>query len=602
MVSNKFIILFVSFILFLYLPSSAKDIKLDNLEYDKTRIEKLLKSGYLESECKELIKLLSRYEGKEYLLGIDLNEIFFTVIKNYSSNDSLLELVKRLANSSNINYRDANGFTPLMYVVTFSDKVNIADYLIKNGADVNQIAKSNKPPFFYLNILDDFNNWFGYDYARCLIYNYNYSPLLLASAFNKNPEMVDLLVKSGADKNATDCLERDALELAIYYNGNNEVAKRLIDLGFYKKRKSEYSEPLLILAVLKNDYNLAKTLIDKGTNLSQKASDGNGVLYIAAKYCYNLEMFKLLFESGIDIEEKRVLDIALEKNLNKDVVSFLIDKARKSKRLYLRDKDWYELLLKAIYLNSDYDKIVYKLLEYSSIHRIHLDENTPFWYAVKFYNNYKIYHYFEKEGVDFFERDKNGNNAFMVAVANGRYDLAEALVVVYKYDVNLKNIFNENALFICFDRSSFSDYEIKNLDFLLKMGCDINSTDLNGDTLLIKASREKNSFKFIKHLIEKNANVYLKNNDGENALLSVAKNNGLCNSFIYLLNAGADVNVKDNYGYTVLNSLINSEKNYWYYYILKKRDNYLWNKILHIVKFFKHDYVVEYNQETELDN
>ncbi len=603
MIKKLFILNLYCFLFLFCTFAKAQEANSSELEHDIERVDYLLKNGYSENECRELTRYLAKYKGKEANLKINLNDVFITVTKNYYSNKYLLDLIKQLANESNINLKDSNGYTALMYAVTAEDKVSIANYLIQRGADVNLVASAKKPPFPYLEIKNGFMNWKKYDCGRGNNYNYNfnYTPLLLAAAFNKNPEMIDMLIKNGADVNATDCFSRNALELAIYYNWNNAIAKKLIDLGFYKNRKSEYSEPFIILAILKNDYELVKTLIQHKTFLGQRTSDGKSIIYIIARYCNNLKIAEAIFEAGVTVYEKDDLYTAIEKNFNPDVVALLLKEAKKSMFHNLSQEDWSKLLFFAIRENSNYEKIIKKLLEYgASVHYENAYGDNAFLYAVKHYRNNKIFHLLEKRGTDVYACDKNENNAFLLAVEHRNFKRAEALAVVYKYDVNAINNSGHNALFICFDYPSTPSEKQKGIELLLKLGCNINFANEDGDTLLIKAASHNDHSDIVKLLIDKKADLEKKNKYGETALLCAAKYS-ICDNLIYLLKAGADVSVVDKYGYTVLGKIISSEKDYWYYFVRRKREMLHWNLLYQLIRFFNHEFEPEpdYNYEEE---
>ena len=552
----------------------ADDLK--DLEYDKNRVNTLLRIGQNEKECKELLRIFSKYKDKEQQLNQNLNEVFIAIVRDYSSNSTLLELIKFLEKKVNINYVDSNGYTPLMYAVISSEKVDVAKQLINLGADINMVASATKPPFPYLDIFSDISSWNGFDYVAGISsvtsYKYDFTPLLLAAIYNRNPQMIDLLLESGADKTSIDSYGRNALELAVYYNHNNEIAKRLIEKGFYNLRKSEYSAPLIYLAVIKNDYDLIKTLIEHNTNLRSESFSGKKLIQVVAEHCKNVEIAKLLLKSGLKINDKNILKIAIEKNTNSEVVSFLLQEAYKINEFKQNRNIWSELLQIAILNNSNLDKIIAKLLEMGADPN-YIDEygKNSFLLAVKYYTNYKIFHLLEKYGVNINHLDYDGNNAFRLAVLMRRNYLIEALTLIYKYDVNAKNKYGDNSLFGWFRQNC--EVKKKNfalLNILLKLGCDINSTDNEGNTLLIKSASDQSNYDLLQFLLKKGANLEIKNRYGETAIIRAAKSDGLSCNFFALLKAGADINVKDKYGDSLLSSLVFREKELLFYYLYSK--------------------------------
>ena len=568
--------------------SLANEFK--DLEYDKNRLSILLRSGQNEKECKELLKILTKYNDKEKLLNIDLNEAFTSIVKDYSSSVTLIELINHLKRKININYVDANGYTPLMYTVISSEKVPVAEHLIKLGAEVNKVASANKPPLPYLDIFNDITHWYGFDYAfRANLektYKYNFSPLMLAATYNRNPQMIDLLLDSGADKNLTDSLGRNALELAVYYNHNSKIATKLIERGLYNNRKSEYSEPLIHLAVIRNDYDLVKTLLEHNANLYQKTFSGKDLITIIAEYCRDVRIAKLLFNSGLKVSDKYILKTVLEKN-HSDVISFIFDEAYKNQEFKKNKNIWSELLLMAISNNSNLDKVIKKLIEMGADpnYRNNSGKNS-FLLAVQYYKNNKIYHLLEQAGADIYAKDEHEKDAFRLAVNSNNIKLAEALLVTYKYDIYTKDKLGRNAIWDWYDNSSNFYYNLSILDFLLNIGYDINSTDDNfGDTLLLKAASDDRKFKLLEYLLKKGANLEVKNKYGETALIRTAKKDGLNCNFFALIKAGANINVSDNYGTSLLSSLLYREKEIFSYYLYSKSSKSFPWYLLYVINY-----------------
>ena len=57
------------------------------------------------------------------------------------------------------------------------------------------------------------------------------TPLMYASGFNSNPEVLIVLIKAGANVNARDDNGKTALMYAARYNSNSEVLSDLINAG-----------------------------------------------------------------------------------------------------------------------------------------------------------------------------------------------------------------------------------------------------------------------------------------------------------------------------------------------------------------------------------
>jgi|SRR6218665_131874 len=82
------------------------------------------------------------------------------------------------------------------------------------------------------------------------------------------------------------------------YRGNNEVAKFLIESGSDINAKSSMGTPLMA-CIVKGNLEIAKTLIDKKADVNFADANGNTALIYAVKF-NNIEALKLLLKSNID--------------------------------------------------------------------------------------------------------------------------------------------------------------------------------------------------------------------------------------------------------------------------------------------------------------
>lgn len=91
-------------------------------------------------------------------------------------------------------------------------------------------------------------------------------------------------------------------------------------------------------------------------------------------------------------------------------------------------------------------------------------------------------------------------------------------------------------------------------ELLVKAGADVNETDDLGRTALFLAAENCNSGKIIRYLVKRGANVNARTDSGSTPLMSAAyaENPESINT---LIECGADVTAKDNYG---MNALINT--------------------------------------------
>jgi hypothetical protein len=125
-----------------------------------------------------------------------------------------------IGQGANVNWRDANGFTPLIIAARYTDNVDIVKVLIEKGADVNADDKSGQTAVMQAA-------WYGHaDVVRVLAEkgaDLNMKDTLvgftaLMHAFGDKPRAnaVRVLIERGADINARDKNGQTVLGKALF--------------------------------------------------------------------------------------------------------------------------------------------------------------------------------------------------------------------------------------------------------------------------------------------------------------------------------------------------------------------------------------------------
>lgn len=152
------------------------------------------------------------------------------------------------------------------------------------------------------------------------------------------------------------------------------------------------------------------------------------------------------------------------------------------------------------------------------------------------------------------------------------FKLPKNMVYTNQKTVNSSNIFEcalshkkYLAAHILFDQTnaSYNLYEslIENTEFfnyLVDKKCSIDIQDCWGDTVLIHALKNVYNHKYfenVRTIVEKGANINIKNNKGNTPLIFACRTNNL-DVIKYLLNKGADINAKNNLGTTALHKAL----------------------------------------------
>ena len=98
--------------------------------------------------------------------------LFSADIFTVAGSGTVAQVLQAIKAGVDVNLRDGEGSTPLMYAAGYNTNPDVLSVLIKAGADVNARAENGKTPLMY------------------------------AANYNTNPDVLSVLIKAGADVNA----------------------------------------------------------------------------------------------------------------------------------------------------------------------------------------------------------------------------------------------------------------------------------------------------------------------------------------------------------------------------------------------------------------
>jgi ankyrin repeat protein len=151
-----------------------------------------------------------------------------------------------ISNGADVNQRDKDGATPLMYAARNSQNPEVITALLDAGADVN--ARDPK---------------------------YGTTPLMFAAAANKNPEMISMLLEAGADLKARSEGGLTVLMWAAGRNPNPEVITTLLKAGAELEARNKFGATALMYAAADNQNpEVISSLLEAGSDA--KAKDNTG--------------------------------------------------------------------------------------------------------------------------------------------------------------------------------------------------------------------------------------------------------------------------------------------------------------------------------------
>ena len=229
-----------------------------------------------------------------------------------------------LTNESDVNKKNKNGFTALMFAGAFRDS-DVVKFLIKNGANVNDSSQEGFTPLLlaclfrnYENVVTLLRN--GADVnVKC--YN-GMDSLSIASSIGQM-DIVDILMEYGANINTIDDNGNTLLMQTLKNNSIWPLFEQLTVSGFLFANFGGY-----IRSAKDDTCKEIKHLVAMGANVSSKNNDGESAIILSTTIRLNKE-FYCLIELGADINDvtndgQTPLTISL-KNGNKELSKFLIE-------------------------------------------------------------------------------------------------------------------------------------------------------------------------------------------------------------------------------------------------------------------------------------
>jgi len=252
--------------------------------------------------------------------GIDNKTPFIWAILN--NNLEIAEIL--LKRGVDINFSPRNDTTPLIEACRRSDITNVetVNFLIKNGADVNAKIKHTLDFMNNEKLVEELNLKYNIpkriirsaEYIQPYLYfSENNETALIISITHTYPkkDIIELLIKNGADVNIKPHSGRSALMEAIIF-GHNDIAILLINSGAdvnvktYGKFKRTYLADYtpLIFATHDSMYEVAELLIKKGADINAQATDGITAL-VRAVHSDQIRMVELLLKNGADVTTRK---------------------------------------------------------------------------------------------------------------------------------------------------------------------------------------------------------------------------------------------------------------------------------------------------------
>jgi serine/threonine-protein phosphatase 6 regulatory ankyrin repeat subunit B len=410
-----------------------------------------------------------------------------------------------LEKGADVNTKDEFGCTPLHWAAR-ARSPEVAGLLIANGADINATA--------------------GPD---------NLTPFMAA---RKLP-VIELLVSKGVDINSQENLSKlhDACSA-----GDIQVVRFLIDKGAdINARNSQGSTPLCVAAA-SNHKEVVELLLDEGANINAPGRRGYTPLGIAAR-CGSKETAEFLIEKGANIhtpDNKGMTPLDLAKEWGwTEIVELLREHGAEESEI---NEQTIEMAINS----NNLEKVKELIAQGADVNVRDSRGNTPLIQAI-IQRKLLFVEILVSGGADVNAKDEDGQTPLHLAVLAGRKDIVE-LLIAKGADVNVKSNTWDTTPLIAALRSGHEDIaqmlivkgadvngrgrgdytplhcaamnragmtgSIEIMKLLLAGGADIEARQEHDATPLACATYDGNT-ESTKFLIEHDANIEAKLNDGE---------------------------------------------------------------------------------------
>lgn len=166
-----------------------------------------------------------------------------------------------------VNYVDKDGLMFIHHAVKYSQEM--VKFLLAHGADANSKSRSGVTPLMLTTSLEIFN----------------------------------FLIERGADVYAVDQQQRNVLLWQIENSGSLAMIKALVEqYHFDVNQPDEAGISPLMLAVKRGNLDVAKYLVDKGTNVNAVDNEGRNVLFYLYKgYVLDKRLLQYLITQGANV-------------------------------------------------------------------------------------------------------------------------------------------------------------------------------------------------------------------------------------------------------------------------------------------------------------
>ncbi|MGL9761743.1 MAG: ankyrin repeat domain-containing protein [Wolbachia sp.] len=474
----------------------------------------------------------------------DLDEGLLTAVQDGNLNEAE-GLVSR---NANVNITDIYSWTPLHWAA-FEDRLEIARFLIKKGADINAADKGpyGKKPV-HVAIENNSKDIIGFLLSKGVSINdtdkQGYTPLHYA-AWRGRLEIAELLVDKGASINAADASTAGKKPIHVAAENNSKsIIEFLISKGVNVDEADKNGWAPLHYAAKFDQLEVAKFLIEKGANINaaDTSTIGEKPIHVAAEN-NSKNIIEFLISKGVSVNDTdkdgRTPLYWASWNGRLDVVEYLIGKGAD---ISAKDKDGRNPL--DVAKGHQYDNVV----EY--LQQAELRLNKQLLTAVQDGDFAKVKDLVSRgaslDAANIDAQDKDGKTPLHFAAQEGNLDMVQ-FFLGRGAKIEAKDIYGWTPLHF-----AASSDKLDIVKFLFNKNANIKARDIYGDTPLHVAAQYSNKLEIVEFLLDKDANDINDVTNDRSTLLHVAVEGNKLDTVKFLLDRGADIGVKNVHNQTPL--------------------------------------------------